>query len=297
MSNVIKINGYDVRDPNAVHYNAADGATDAQKAQARTNIGGASAAEVAALNGAINATDLYQIVYPDIVRDKGVATVLPSYVNRSVTTATGEIGGVAANRITNDALIYIPDGAAFGVTINDTTNYYLPTRFCFDKNKAFLERVTSADGGVAEGTVYVRLLLTRKDNGNLTPEDAQSVVTVTLTKQTAHEEIQALETALPTMIETAMFETGINKFDPDATSVGFINNANTGAIQYSTDYFTSDFIDVSEFTKGYAFSPNARKILFYDASKTPISASYRNDETAAGVIALDASYKYFRMSC
>lgn len=54
MSNVIKINGYDVRDPNAVHYNAADGATDAQKAQARENIGGASSAEVADLKSTLN---------------------------------------------------------------------------------------------------------------------------------------------------------------------------------------------------------------------------------------------------
>lgn len=43
MSNVIKINGYDVRDPKAVHFDGADGLTDAQKAQAVDNIGAAPA--------------------------------------------------------------------------------------------------------------------------------------------------------------------------------------------------------------------------------------------------------------
>lgn len=238
---------------------------------------------------------LYQTVYPDIVKNNGVATVVPSYVNRSVKTGNGEISGVAANRIANDILIYIPDGAAFSVTINDSTNYYLPSRFCFDKNKTFIGHVQTSDGAVADGTVYVRLLVTRRDNGNLTPEDAQSVVTVTLTKQTAHAEIQELENGLPMMIEQAMFETGFNKFNPDDTVAGFIMN-NAGAINPGGSYFTSDFIDVSNFQHGYAFTPNARKILFYDANKTAITESYHSDETAAGVIQLNFDYKYIRLS-
>lgn len=38
MSNVIKLNGYDVRDPSAVHYDAADGKTLAEQIQARANM-------------------------------------------------------------------------------------------------------------------------------------------------------------------------------------------------------------------------------------------------------------------
>lgn len=42
MSNVTKINGYNVKDPFGVHYNAADDTTEAQKTQARENIDAAS---------------------------------------------------------------------------------------------------------------------------------------------------------------------------------------------------------------------------------------------------------------
>lgn len=57
MSNVIKLNGYDVRDPNGVHYDGADGLTDAQQAQARENIGAASDVGFAATRE--HASDFY----------------------------------------------------------------------------------------------------------------------------------------------------------------------------------------------------------------------------------------------
>ena len=57
MSNVIKINGYDVRDPHGVHYDGADGLTDAQQAQARENIGAAS--DVGVVSALAQASDYY----------------------------------------------------------------------------------------------------------------------------------------------------------------------------------------------------------------------------------------------
>ena len=54
MSNVIKLNGYDVRDPHGVHFDSADGLTDAQQAQARQNVGAASTAELGETNMSVN---------------------------------------------------------------------------------------------------------------------------------------------------------------------------------------------------------------------------------------------------
>lgn len=57
MSNVIKLNGYDVRDPHGVHFDSADGLTDAQQAQARENIGAAS--DVGVVSALAQASDYY----------------------------------------------------------------------------------------------------------------------------------------------------------------------------------------------------------------------------------------------
>lgn len=107
--------------------------------------------------------------------------------------------------------------------------------------------------------------------------------------------VEKLKTDIPDIVDQSIAGVGVNKFNPDATETGFIKG-NTGAINPSSDYFTSDFIDISEFTQGYAFSPKARKILFYDENKNAITSSYRTDETPASVIPIDNSYKYVRFS-
>lgn len=241
----------------------------------------------------LNASDLYQVVYTDVMRNKGVATVIPDYVNYSVNNQTGELASANSKRVCNKTLIYIPDGANFTVTNGDTATYYNPTKFCFDENKTFIASTQTT--GLLEGTRYVRLLTSRKDNSDLTPQDVNNAYTVTISKQTEHEEIDALKAEIPTIVNETIATSGLNKYNPDTKVTGFIS-ANTGAINPGADYFTSDFVDVSNFTNGYAFTPKARKILFYDADKNPIAASFYPDETAAGVIALDSTYKYVRMS-
>lgn len=108
-------------------------------------------------------------------------------------------------------------------------------------------------------------------------------------------EVSELTNEIPLMLADSISTVGANKYNPDTRVVGFIN-ADTGTINPNTDYFTSDFIDVSEFAQGYAFTPKARKILFYDENKNAIQDSYHTNETAAGVLTLDASYKYIRLS-
>ena len=108
-------------------------------------------------------------------------------------------------------------------------------------------------------------------------------------------ELQEFESGIAEVVEDAITTVGLNKYNPDTKTTGFIN-ANTGTINTNADYFTSDFIDVSDFQYGYAFTPKARKILFYDVNKEAIAASYYTNETAAGVIALNSSYKYIRLS-
>lgn len=66
MSNVIKLNGYDVRDPKAVHFDGADGLTDAQKAQAVDNIGAAPATLENAVARMIPAPDYATVTVHDV---------------------------------------------------------------------------------------------------------------------------------------------------------------------------------------------------------------------------------------
>ena len=226
------------------------------------------------------------------LEENGTVVVVPHFINNAVTTATGEIGSVSTKRCTNKELIYIPDGATFQTTV--TNDIYNPAGFCFNRNKVFLGQATHQNE-LLPNTRYVRFLIVRRDNGDITPEQANSYFILTINKNTTKSVVENLIENLPEIIKNDISDPGINKYNPDTKVTGFIN-ANTGTINPSADYFTSGFIDVSEFTKGYAFTPKARKILFYDASKTAITASYHNDETAAGVLALNSAYKYIRLS-
>ena len=98
-----------------------------------------------------------------------------------------------------------------------------------------------------------------------------------------------------TLAKKAIYGIGFNKFNPATTENGYIQN-NAGQVTSSDTYFTSDFIDVSKFTNGYAFSPKARKICFYDENKNSITSSYIGDETQASVLTLNSAYKYMRLS-
>ena len=114
MANIIKINGKNIKDKDAVHYSVADGASDAQKAQALANIGGASAAEVADLKGAISQIDNeINISFPELeignIALNGTALNYTDNAKR-VRTKQGEI-------------LQLKKGTIIGV--NHFTNYYL----------------------------------------------------------------------------------------------------------------------------------------------------------------------------
>lgn len=365
----------------------------------------------------LKVTKLFDILNKDILVEQGSVTLEPDYINNTVTAATGEIGSASSKRITNKSLIYVPEGATLNISVSSTSTYYNPTRYCFDKNGDFLEEKGSSTTSLASGTYYVRVLLARKDNRDITTADAKSDLTITLTKTTPYDAIAEQKVltkkmiyggtlytsgkkinasrqivdatgycvtdffevtggtaitiycnasssdtlygleydkdkniidrwgfsaenrtfnltanaryfqftftsgysakatqnnediyvatlngvandviaAVPDMVDGVLFEIGTNKYNPDTKVGGYINN-DTGNVTSSDDYFTSDFIDVSDFQYGYAFTPKARKILFYDANQNAIASSYYTNETAAGVITLNASYKYVRFS-
>lgn len=87
---------------------------------------------------------------------------------------------------------------------------------------------------------------------------------------------------------------GKNKLNPN-TLVGGYLEAN-GVVTPNASYTTTDFIDVSNFQYGYAISVNFRKFLAYDQYKNYIAASYINTDSPAGVVALNSSYKYVRIT-
>lgn len=86
MSNVIKLNGYDVKDFSGVHYNAADGKTVAEKLQARQNIGASS-------------TEIESVVSEATLRLHAGEYVIPhAWINSSgvvTAVAAASIGGAA----------------------------------------------------------------------------------------------------------------------------------------------------------------------------------------------------------
>lgn len=98
-----------------------------------------------------------------------------------------------------------------------------------------------------------------------------------------------------TLAKKAIYGIGFNKFNPSTTENGYIQN-DAGHVTTNDTYFTSDFIDVSKFINGYAFSPKARKICFYDENKNSIPSSYLGSETPASALTLNSAYKYMRLS-
>ena len=248
--------------------------------------------EIGELKENLNYTQYGYICSIGDLEENGTVVVVPHFVNNTVTTATGEVGSQNSKRCTSKELIYIPDGATMQTVV--TSEIYNNAPFCFDRNKIFLGQ-SSRNSVLLPNTRYIRLLVSRKDNEDITPEQANAYLTLTINKVTTKSVVDNLTSNLSEIIKEETSTAGTNKFNPDKKETGFIA-ANTGAINPSADYFTSDFIDVSAFTEGYAFTPKARKILFYDAYKNAIPASYHINETAAGVIEIDATYKYVRMS-
>lgn len=139
-----------------------------------------------------NATD--DIRYGDIcmtgdLEQSGEVTIVPDLINNSVVTATGEIGNASAKRVTNKTLLYIPDGAMFETNV--TTEIYNPKPFCFDAQGVFLGIAETANTMI-NGTRYVRFSLARKDDGNLTPEQAKTYFTFKLKKTTLKYIVEAV---------------------------------------------------------------------------------------------------------
>ena len=221
----------------------------------------------------------YRGVYVDVPVNDSNFMVL-SYLSKSASVESATSASIRYGSVvdgTNKWRGYITSSPAVINTSNITT---LRLMLYVDQIKVVL----------GDYAVFTQLQLEYGDSaGSFSSKSLNAVDDILRAKVTV------LTNEIPLMLADSISTVGENKYNPDTRVAGFINT-NTGTINPNTDYFTSDFIDVSEFTRGYAFTPKARKILFYDEYKNAIQNSYHTDETAAGVLPLDNSYKYIRLS-
>lgn len=294
--------------------------TQVQKAQGRENIGAASEEDYAELDSEI--TDLKSAINDITGPNKNLLYYYPWASSGANATFVDDNIIVTATSSSTYRMVYfdIPVNGHDAVTLsyNSKSSESQGTnaagvRVGFMKNgtNTWQEYVSSSPAtyntlGVDEIRIGLYVATSSVDVGTkstfnkIQVEYGDTATTFSKAKYDAVDralqaEVEELELNIPVVVVDALTEIGLNKYNPDTKVTGFIN-ANTGTINPNTDYFTSDFIDVSEFSKGYAFTPKARKILFYDANKNAIAASYYTDETSAGVISLNSSYKYVRMS-
>jgi hypothetical protein len=145
---------------------------------------------------------------------------------------------------------------------------------------------------------YIRVTLYADDINNAMISDSLAAESYVPFERVLKSGLNALNDVtsegVVTNVDDYLFISGKNKCNPSTYENGFISGGD-GTISASNSYMTTDFIDVSDFQYGYAINKKYRKYLAYDSNKVSIPSSYHEDGNA-GVITLDASYKYLRFT-
>ena len=220
-----------------------------------------------------NVSDLdYARLYTDILENNGEVEIEPVYVNYAINESTGEIALPNTKRILTENLIYIPEGANLITELSDTETYNHFFRYCFDKNKRFLSRVTE---GLADGTFYVRLITARKDGEDISPQDVKIAFTVKLEKETPYE-----------LIDDINNEIGIDNVVIDPV-VGYYINA-SGAERQISSFNRSNPIEI---TKGTIVEFTATG---YDTNVSMIATSDQNGTVfQSKVLSVDSTQRTY----
>lgn len=220
----------------AVRFDAAQTLTDAQKVQARGNVGAADAAEVSELKSAvINVSDLFIYEQPSITKDSGMM-LLPIAIGDSVT-----IERIDGQTFLSAIQLRFYDAAGAYIGYKGTAPYTATARtFTYDQTRNAVYIGIYPDIAANSGTYRVinnssRSYVLQERNERISADTLISDRLTVLDSQAAKADI-------------------INRFNKATISTGKYININNGSLASNDAFFASDYIyvgDLSSVTVSY----------------------------------------------
>ena len=191
----------------------------------------------------------------EILHANGTNTFSPAkenYINANM--SSGIVGAYNAARATTP-FIYIPVNASISWSLS--SGYTFTSIYQYDAEKNVLGQYVD----VKPAARFIRFCIKRSDDADITLTEAAEAFSVSYTYSSNY----------------VTKEHGKNLLDTSTTTVGYIKN-NTGAIDSTNTYRTSDYIPISNGQK-ITISPSVRIFLAYDENQDSITSSYMNTET------------------
>lgn len=226
-------------------------------------------------------------LYSEIANDRSITEMCFNNLDKEVQTISKYvpiIGGLASadgsintatNRITTEEIMVIDSKKPLFVEVD--SNVMVRMVAWHESDNTFI-KLESFTNGMTPLSAYCRLLFKRVDDSEMILSDVSSAF------------IYQERDNSPVMNVTSK-----NVFDVGNVYNGFLNS-NNGVLQSSDAYITSQFIDVSEFTKGVAINTRYRKFLAFDKDQKAITDTYIDAWTESGVIPLNENWGYIRVS-
>lgn len=229
-----------------------------------------------------------QTIFANKVFENGSNDYSLIYTNNAMNDNTGEQSSANSARASTPSLYYVPLGSdVYASNYNNTT--YRPNIYCFDSSKTYLGKISSGNIVPGQkitlhnGTVYVRFFVIRKDDGNLTPQDAASAITF---ECVYNGRVSVLDDKIAVMQE----KTG-NIVVNNNLLYGFnLNDGYYDKAQHSSDaykYFAK--VPVTN-GKTYIAYPRARMVYIYNANDTLIN--YLNQRNITQITAEGDGFAY-----
>lgn len=225
-------------------------------------------------------------LYSEIVDDRVITEMCFNNLDKEVqtinkynpiigglTSANGSIN-TATNRITTEEIMVIDRKKPLFVEVDSNI---MVRMIAWYEGDTFI-KLESFTNGMTPLSAYCRLLFNRLDDSDMVLSDVTSAFIY-----------QARDnTPVMNVISKNVFDIG-NVYN------GFLNS-NNGALQSNDGYITSQFIDVSGFTKGIAINTRYRKFLAFDKDQKAITDTYIDAWTESGIIPLNENWGYIRVT-
>jgi len=226
--------------------------------------------------------------FADTIFENGSANYALVYTNNTINSNTGEIGAESPKRTVTPAMYFIPVGCDIYVKTYDYTVYTCNV-YCYSKSKDFLGRVQAqnifalSNIPVVSGTKYVRFFVIRKDDGNLTPQDAASAITFECVYNgrvsVLDDKIAVLQEKTGSIVVNNNLLYGFNLND------GYYDTRQNSSDAYK--YFAK--VPVTN-GKTYIAYPRARMVYIYNANGTLIN--YLNQQNITQITAEGDGFAY-----
>ena len=280
----------------AVRFDAAQTLTDAQKAQARGNIAAADAADVSELKSAIDEINDELIYNQTREKNASVSVTTGHGIPPSERIVSFEVETGEQYDVTCTFTAGITEITSLNAMYKDGTNSYI--RYT---PASGIKYTFTASKDIIGFSVYVT-------NANVTA-DATLTLTVTVHKYNTNSleyDFNTLKESVYTKPELAEIQPGYfapfvsaNKYNMDTDVFGRLDANNV--IAESTQFLTSDYIDLQSNTTGYVYAyveintgkTNGWCICFYTTDKTFISGE-RSTSTNLGAVSVPVNARYAR---